>query len=164
MDLKGQSLLGFFCSVAIIVHVATADLSYSAPEEMRPGSIVGNIAKDLGLEAGKLFTRKARVDTEESYQHYCDIDLKTGNLVIRERIDREELCGEKASCMLRFEMVLESPLELHRISLLIQDVNDNSPVFPKETIKLEISESAIKGARYRINEAHDADIGQNTVK
>ncbi|XP_036933408.1 protocadherin gamma-A12-like isoform X42 [Acanthopagrus latus] len=164
MDLKGQSLLGFFCSVAIIVHVATADLSYSAPEEMRPGSIVGNIAKDLGLEAGKLFTRKARVDTEESYQHYCDIDLKTGNLVIRERIDREELCGEKASCMLKFEMVLESPLELHRISLLIQDVNDNSPVFPKETIKLEISESADKGARYRINEAHDADIGQNMVK
>ncbi|KAM8732195.1 protocadherin gamma-A12-like isoform 38-T38 [Acanthopagrus schlegelii] len=164
MDLKGQSLLGFFCSVAIIVHVATADLRYSTPEEMRPGSIVGNIAKDLGLEAGKLFTRKARVDTEESYQHYCDIDLKTGNLVIRERIDREELCGEKASCMLRFEMVLESPLELHRISLLIQDVNDNSPVFPKETIKLEISESADKGARYRINEAHDADIGQNNVK
>ncbi|XP_073342618.1 protocadherin beta-15-like [Pagrus major] len=164
MDLKGQSLVGFVCSFSIIVHIATADLSYSAPEEMRPGSIVGNIAKDLGLEAGKLITRKARVDTEESYQHYCDIDLKTGNFVIRERIDREELCGEKASCMLKFELVLESPLELHRISLLIQDVNDNSPVFPKETIKLEISESAIKGARYRINEAHDADIGQNTVK
>ncbi|XP_074505760.1 protocadherin beta-15-like [Sebastes fasciatus] len=164
MDLKGQSLLSFVCSFAVFVHIIAADLSYSAPEEMRPGSIVGNIAKDLGLEAGKLSTRKARIDTEESYQHYCDIDLKTGNFVIREKIDREELCGEKVSCMLKFELVVESPLELHRISLLIQDVNDNSPVFPKDTIKLEIGESADKGARYRLNEAHDADIGQNTVK
>uniref|UniRef100_A0AAQ5Z2S9 Cadherin domain-containing protein n=1 Tax=Amphiprion ocellaris TaxID=80972 RepID=A0AAQ5Z2S9_AMPOC len=159
-----QSLLSFFCSFVLLVHITRADLSYSVPEEMRPGSIVGNIAKDLGLEVGKLFTRKARIDTEENNQHYCDVDLKTGNFVIRERIDREELCGEKVSCMLKFELVLESPLELHRVSLLIQDVNDNSPVFPKDAMKLEIRESAVKGARYRVNEAHDADIGQNTVK
>nr|XP_046262598.1 protocadherin gamma-A12-like isoform X26 [Scatophagus argus] len=164
MNHKGKSLLGFVCGFAILVHITTADLSYSVPEEVRPGSIVGNIAKDLGLEVGKLLTRTARIDTEERYQQYCDIDLKTGNLVIKERIDREELCGEKISCMLKFELVLESPLELHRISLLIQDVNDNSPVFPKDTMKLEIRESADKGARYYVNEAHDADIGQNTVK
>uniref|UniRef100_A0A3B4VQX6 Protocadherin beta-15-like n=1 Tax=Seriola dumerili TaxID=41447 RepID=A0A3B4VQX6_SERDU len=154
----------FVCGFALFIHITTADLSYSVLEEMRPGSIVGNIAKDLGLEVGKLLTRKARIDTEESYQNYCAIDLKTGDFVIREKIDREEFCGEKVSCMLKFELVLESPLELHRISLLIQDVNDNSPVFPKDMVKLEIGESAVKGARYRINEAHDADIGQNTVK
>ncbi|XP_051275341.1 protocadherin beta-15-like [Dicentrarchus labrax] len=164
MYYNGKSLLSFVFGFLFFVHIANADISYSIPEEMRPGSIVGNIAKDLGLEVGKLFTRKARIDTEESYQHYCDIDLKSGNFVIRERIDREEFCGEKMSCMIKFELVLESPLELHRISLAIQDVNDNSPVFPKDTIKLEISESAIKGARYRVNEAHDADIGPNTVK
>ncbi|XP_026185835.1 protocadherin gamma-A11-like isoform X5 [Mastacembelus armatus] len=164
MEFERQYLLFFVFGFVLIFHITNADLSYSAPEEMRPGSIVGNIAKDLGLEAGKLITRKARIDTEAKYQHFCDIDLKTGNFVIRERIDREELCGEKVSCLLKFELVLESPLELHRISLLIQDVNDNSPIFPKDTIKLEISESAVKGARYRINEAHDADIGQNTIK
>ncbi|XP_022625480.1 protocadherin beta-15-like [Seriola dumerili] len=164
MDHRGQSLLSFVCGFALFIHITTADLSYSVLEEMRPGSIVGNIAKDLGLEVGKLLTRKARIDTEESYQNYCAIDLKTGDFVIREKIDREEFCGEKVSCMLKFELVLESPLELHRISLLIQDVNDNSPVFPKDMVKLEIGESAVKGARYRINEAHDADIGQNTVK
>ncbi|MEQ2211129.1 hypothetical protein XENOCAPTIV_027668, partial [Xenoophorus captivus] len=139
-------------------------MSYSVPEELRPGSIVGNIAKDLGLEVVKMSTRKARIDTEDSYQRFCDLDLKTGNFIIRERIDREELCSEKASCLLKYELVLESPLELHRISLFIQDVNDNFPVFPKDTVKLEIRESADKGARYRVNEAHDADIGQNTVK
>ncbi|XP_029369047.1 protocadherin beta-15-like [Echeneis naucrates] len=164
MDHRGQSLLVFVFRFALFMHLSTAELSYSVPEEMRAGSIVGNIARDLGLEVGKLLTRKARIDAEESHQRYCDIDLKTGDFVIKERIDREELCGEKVSCMLKFELVLESPLELHRISLLIQDVNDNSPVFPKEIVNLEISESAFKGARYRVSEAHDADIGQNTVK
>ncbi|XP_039474219.1 protocadherin gamma-A11-like isoform X23 [Oreochromis aureus] len=164
MALKRQASLCFVFGFALFFEITAADLSYSAPEEMRPGSIVGNIAKDLGLEVAKLFTRKARIDTEENYQHYCDIDLKTGNFVIREKIDREELCGERVSCMLKFELVVESPLELHRISLLILDVNDNSPVFPKDTVKLEIRESALKGARYRVNEAHDADIGQNAVK
>ncbi|KAM7417661.1 hypothetical protein PAMA_017348 [Pampus argenteus] len=163
MDLKGQ-LLGFLYGFVLLVDTTVADLSYSVPEEMRPGSIVGNIAKDLGLEVGKLSTRKARIDNEEKHQNYCDIDLKTGNFVVKERIDREELCGEKVSCMLKYELVLESPLELHRISLLIQDINDNLPIFPKDNIKLEISELADKGARYRVNEAHDADIGQNTVK
>ncbi|XP_026049387.1 protocadherin gamma-A11-like isoform X27 [Astatotilapia calliptera] len=164
MALKRQASLCFVFGFALFFEITAADLSYSAPEEMRPGSIVGNIAKDLGLEVAKLFTRKARIDTEENYQHYCDIDLKTGNFVIREKIDREELCGERLSCMLKFELVVESPLELHRISLLILDVNDNSPVFPKDTVKLEIGESAVKGARYRVNEAHDVDIGQNAVK
>ncbi|XP_047190603.1 protocadherin gamma-A11-like isoform X40 [Scophthalmus maximus] len=163
MQHSGLSWLAFLCAFVLFVRIIAADLSYSVPEEMRPGFIVGNIAKDLGLEVGKLSTRKARIDTEDNL-HYCDIDLKTGDLVIREEIDREELCGEKVSCLLKFELVLESPLELHRISLLIQDVNDNTPAFPKETIKLEITESAVKGARYRVNEAHDADIGQNTVK
>uniref|UniRef100_A0A3Q3KX59 Protocadherin gamma-A10-like n=1 Tax=Mastacembelus armatus TaxID=205130 RepID=A0A3Q3KX59_9TELE len=160
-------MFGLITSLGVFLlspQTASGDVAYSFPEEMKRGSVVGNIAKDIGLDVRKLITRKARIDTEAKYQHFCDIDLKTGNFVIRERIDREELCGEKVSCLLKFELVLESPLELHRISLLIQDVNDNSPIFPKDTIKLEISESAVKGARYRINEAHDADIGQNTIK
>ncbi|KAM9849734.1 protocadherin beta-15-like [Aulostomus maculatus] len=164
MNVEVRSWLCFFYGFVLFVDITVADLSYSVAEEMRPGSIVGNIAQDLGLEVGKLSSRKARIDTDEKYLHYCEIDVKTGNFVIKERIDREELCGEKASCMLKFELVLESPLELHRISLLVQDVNDNSPVFPMDTIKLEISESAVRGARYRLNEADDADIGQNTVK
>ncbi|XP_078145411.1 protocadherin gamma-A11-like [Centroberyx gerrardi] len=164
MGHKGKSLLGLACGFALIVQFTTGDLSYSIPEEMKRGSIVGNIATDLGLDIRRLSARKARIDTEEDHKRYCEIDIKTGSFVVGERIDREELCGEKVSCMLKFELVLESPLELHRISLLIQDINDNSPIFPKDTIKLEITESAAKGARYRVNEAHDADIGQNTVQ
>uniref|UniRef100_A0A667WW38 Protocadherin beta-16-like n=1 Tax=Myripristis murdjan TaxID=586833 RepID=A0A667WW38_9TELE len=139
-------------------------LLYSFPEEIERGSLIGNIAKDLGLDASKLPSRKARVDSESNRKRYCDINLITGDLIVAERIDRESLCGEKVSCILIFELILEGPLELHRISLQIQDINDNAPVFTKEEIKIEINELAVKGSRFRVNEAHDTDIGPNAVQ
>ncbi|KAM8732244.1 protocadherin beta-15-like [Acanthopagrus schlegelii] len=148
----------------VVVRYAHGDLSYSVQEELKRGSVIGNIAKDLGLEVGRLSARKARVDMEGNDRQYIGINLRSGDLVVAERIDREEHCGEKPSCVLKFEMLLENPLELHRLSLQVQDVNDNAPIFPKDTMKLEIRESADKGARYRINAAHDADIGKNSVE
>ncbi|XP_042165362.1 protocadherin beta-16-like isoform X15 [Oncorhynchus tshawytscha] len=149
--------------VLFLIRISNGDMTYSIPEELKRGSVVGNIAKDLGLDIKRLSARKARLE-EDGTKHFCDIDLNSGDLVVAERIDREQLCGPRISCGLKYEMVLESPLELHRISLQIQDVNDNSPQFADDVIKLEIRESAHKGERFPINEAHDADIGQNAVQ
>nr|XP_040030498.1 protocadherin gamma-A4-like [Gasterosteus aculeatus aculeatus] len=148
----------------VVVQSAHGDLSYSVQEELKRGSVIGNIAKDLGLEVGRLSARKARVDMEGNDGQYCGINLRNGDLIVAERIDREEHCGEKPSCVLKFDLLLENPLELHRLSLQVQDINDNAPSFPKDTVKLEIGESADKGARYRINAAHDADIGKNAIE
>ncbi|CAB1337117.1 unnamed protein product [Coregonus sp. 'balchen'] len=167
MGHKEISVTGLVYCVALFLltlHSVCGDVSYSFPEEMKRGSVIGNIAKDLGIDVRRLSARKARVDTEGNRKRYCDINLSTGDFIVAERIDREGLCGEKVSCALKFEFVLEDPLELHRITLQIQDVNDNTPIFPKESIKLEISELAVKGARFRVNAAHDADIGQNAVQ
>ncbi|XP_030000813.1 protocadherin gamma-A11-like isoform X48 [Sphaeramia orbicularis] len=145
-------------------HTTYGDISYSFPEEMKPGSVIGNIAKDLGLETGVLSHRKARIDTDGTDHRYCDINLRNGELIVSDRIDREGLCAKKASCILKQELVLENPLELHRISLHIQDINDNSPQFNDDKIDLEIRESTVRGARFVIDEAHDADVGQNSVQ
>ncbi|XP_033989921.1 protocadherin beta-15-like [Trematomus bernacchii] len=164
---KGFSALRtIFCFASFIValHLVNGDLSYSIPEEMKRESIIGNVAKDLGLDLRTLSSRKARVDFEGTRKSYCDINLSTGDLVTSERMDRESLCGKKPSCVVKVDLVLENPLELHRVSLLIQDVNDNSPKFKKHLIEMEIRESADKGYRFSIEEAHDADIGQNAVQ
>ncbi|XP_023251886.1 uncharacterized protein LOC111646589 [Seriola lalandi dorsalis] len=164
MGNKGfPALRPIFCFL-VTLHLVYGDLSYSITEEMKRGSVIGNIAKDLGLDMKTLSSRKARVDFEGSSKRYCDINLSTGDLKAMERIDRESLCGKKASCVLKVDLVLEIPLELHRVSLHIQDVNDNSPKFKKHLIEMEISESADKGNRFSIEEAHDADIGQNAVQ
>ncbi|XP_049330748.1 protocadherin beta-16-like [Astyanax mexicanus] len=157
-------LMPCLCLLMLVVRDAQGDVSYSFPEEMKPGSVIGNIAKDLGIDVKRLAARKARIDTEGRGKRYCDINVNTGELTVAERIDREEICGDEVSCVLKFDLILEQPLELHRVSLQVEDINDNAPVFSKDVITFEIRESAVRGARYRVNEAHDADIGQNTVR
>ncbi|KAM9849738.1 protocadherin gamma-A11-like [Aulostomus maculatus] len=146
------------------LNLVFGDLSYSIPEEIKRGSVIGNIAKDLGLNRGTFSSRQARVDFDGTRKRYCDINLSTGDLITSDRIDRENLCGNKPSCVIKVDLVLENPLELHRISLHVQDVNDNSPQFNENLIEMEIRESAEKGSRFSMEEAHDADIGQNAIQ
>ncbi|XP_070407798.1 protocadherin gamma-A12 isoform X29 [Nothobranchius furzeri] len=156
-----------FCAIYLSLlwfHIAHGDVSYSFPEEMKRGSVIGNVAKDLGLQTGALTNRRPRIDTDGPEKRYCDVNLNNGELIVADRIDREGLCGEKASCILKQELVLENPLELHRVSLHIQDINDNAPQFNEKIISLEIRESADRGARFVLEEAHDADVGQNAVQ
>ncbi|XP_053285335.1 protocadherin beta-15 [Pleuronectes platessa] len=167
MGHKGFSAIGlvtFLGVFLLFLRSVRGDVAYSFPEEMKRGSVVGNLAKDIGLDVGKLSARKARIDADGNSKRYCDINLSTGEIIVADRIDREGLCGKKASCLLKQELVLENPLELHRINIHVQDINDNSPQFKKNTIKYEIRESAVRGSRYRLDEAHDADVGQNAVQ
>uniref|UniRef100_UPI0037E885E4 protocadherin beta-16-like n=1 Tax=Semicossyphus pulcher TaxID=241346 RepID=UPI0037E885E4 len=162
---KGFSMNSFCVFVLFIsLHFAHGDVSYSTAEEMKRGSVIGNIAKDLGLGITTLSVRKARIDTDRNDKRFCDINLSTGDLIVTDRIDREGLCGKKATCVLKEELVLENPLELHRISIHVQDINDNAPQFSEDLIAFEIRESAAKGAKFSLTEAHDADIGSNTVQ
>ncbi|RXN39031.1 protocadherin beta-7-like protein [Labeo rohita] len=151
----------FVALILFALRTVCDDLSYNIAEETKRQYVIGNIAKDLRLDVKQLSARKARIDTEDSSKRYCDINLNTGDLIVAETIDREELCGSRMSCILSYELVLENPLEVHRIILQIKDINDNAPRFPNELINFEITESAVKGQRFRLDEAHDKDIGQN---
>uniref|UniRef100_A0AAY5KES0 Cadherin domain-containing protein n=1 Tax=Esox lucius TaxID=8010 RepID=A0AAY5KES0_ESOLU len=167
MDCMGLSLSVstlFLIFLIFVVGTSHGEISYSIPEEMKRGSVIGNIAKDLGMDARTFSSRKGRLDVDGSSQRYCDVNLNTGDLVVAETIDREELCGPRVSCTLKYELVVENPLELHRITVQIQDINDNSPTFSNDHIQLEIRESANRGTRFLLSEAHDADIGLNAVQ
>ncbi|XP_033830461.1 protocadherin beta-16-like [Periophthalmus magnuspinnatus] len=160
----GSLFVFTFLMCELLSHKSYGDVSYSIPEEMKRGSVIGNIAKDIGLDLGRLSARRARVDSEDNGVQYCSVNLNTGELVVQERIDREGLCAKKTSCILQQELVLENPLELHRFTIRVQDINDNAPQFKGSTLKFDISESAIKGARYPLDEALDGDIGENSVQ
>ncbi|XP_030648024.1 protocadherin beta-16-like [Chanos chanos] len=167
MEMKGLPLdyssfcLTVFLSLLCFTH---GDLSYSIPEEMKRGSVVGNIAKDFNLDSKTLATRKARLDTDGVSKRFIDIDMATGSLIVTETADREELCGSRMSCILNYELILEKPLELHAIVVQILDINDHAPQFSREQINIEIQESVEKGTQFLVGEAHDADIGQNGVE
>ncbi|CAL8401954.1 unnamed protein product [Boreogadus saida] len=143
---------------------AAAITRYSIPEEMAAGSVVANLATDLGLEVRSLKERAAKLDVIQS-KNYLDINKETGDLVIREKIDRESICMSKtASCFLKMDVVLENPIRIFNIELEIMDINDNAPVFRRKTMHLDISEAAAPGERFSLTNAVDADVGANSIK
>ncbi|XP_075902615.1 protocadherin gamma-C5-like [Nelusetta ayraudi] len=136
---------------------------YSIPEELKQGSVVGNLAKDLGLGLSEIFDRKLRVASEAGKQ-YFSVDAGKGELVVDDRIDREALCGQSAICVLPLQVVIEDPLQLFRVEVEIQDSNDNAPRFPSSDITLEVAESTGLGVRFPLESAVDPDAGSNSLK
>ncbi|XP_067455357.1 protocadherin gamma-A2-like isoform X27 [Thunnus thynnus] len=158
--MKRQVLL--FFSVVCLRSVI-GQVSYSIPEEMAKGSLVGNIAQDLGLDVKRLKSGKARIYTGDSSQ-YIELNRERGVLLIKEKIDREALCRQTTPCALHFQITLENPLELFPITVEITDINDNVPVFQKEERRFEISESAVIGSKFMLEKAIDSDIGLNGLQ
>ncbi|XP_051810274.1 protocadherin alpha-2-like isoform X7 [Acanthochromis polyacanthus] len=142
---------------------SVSQLSYSISEEVNKGTVVGNIAKDLNLNVQEIETRDLRIVSSYS-KKYIDVNLRTGNLFVNERIDREELCPTTAQCSLRIQAVLSDPMIVHRIEVSVLDINDNSPEFIEQSYSLNISESMSPGERYLLPIAEDGDIGSNSVK
>ncbi|XP_026049895.1 protocadherin gamma-C5-like [Astatotilapia calliptera] len=136
---------------------------YSIPEELKQGSVVGNLAKDLGLGLSEIFDRKLRVASDAGKQ-YFSMDAGKGELVVNDRIDREALCGQSASCVLPLQVVVENPLQSHRIEVEIRDINDNAPSFLTQEINLKIPESVGPGRRFPLENAEDPDVGSNSLK
>ncbi|XP_054454106.1 protocadherin alpha-2-like [Anoplopoma fimbria] len=142
---------------------AASQLSYSISEEVDKGTVVGNIAKDLNINLQELATRDLRVVSSYS-KKYFDVNLRTGNIFVDERIDREELCPSVVKCSIQIQAVLNNPMSAHRIEVNVLDTNDNSPAFIEKTYSLNISESSLTGERYLLPVAVDADLGSNSVK
>ncbi|XP_030648898.1 protocadherin gamma-A11-like [Chanos chanos] len=150
-------------ALTLSVGPATGQIRYSIPEEMAVGSFVGNIGTDLGLEPKRLVSGKARVFTAGGSE-YVGLDREKGHLIVKERIDREQLCVAVSACSISFDVILENPIELYRVNVDILDINDNSPVFPRGEIEIEISEAALPGARFALESAIDPDVGLNTLQ
>ncbi len=145
------------------IYTARGQIRYSIPEEMKKGSLIGNVAQDLGLDLKRLRTGRARIVTGESTQ-YAELKTDKGILVVSERIDREQLCGDITPCSFSFEVILENPMELHLVTIEILDENDHAPSFQNKELKFEISESAALGSRFLLESADDHDVGLNSLQ
>ncbi|XP_023184841.1 protocadherin alpha-C2-like [Xiphophorus maculatus] len=159
--------MAYWASVFVLAALWPGALSvtrYSIAEEMERGSVVANLAADLGLELGGLAQREVKLDIFTN-KKYLDFNKKTGELYIVERIDREYLCPAKpTSCFLKLDFIIETPLRIFNIELGITDINDNAPHFRRDRVELDVSESATPGERFSLPNAVDPDVGINTIK
>ncbi|XP_053321571.1 protocadherin gamma-B5-like isoform X2 [Spea bombifrons] len=159
--IRWQVMFSFLLSW--LCHSVSGQLHYSIPEEMRKDSIIANIANDLGLDVQQLTVRKFRMVSRFSDKYFA-INLENGNLYVIDRIDRETLCGAEVTCFLAFDAVVENPLNIVKVNIEIQDINDNSPIFFHSIIALEIVETTSTGTHFILQNAEDPDIGVNCVQ
>ncbi|XP_069619756.1 protocadherin gamma-C5-like isoform X14 [Ranitomeya imitator] len=141
----------------------SGQLRYSIVEESEPGTLVGNVAQDLGIKRAELSQRRIHLRSEK-YQRYFSVNQANGGLVVKDRIDRESLCGSSPSCLLQTEVVAENPVELFTLEIEILDINDNSPIFSSIDRIIEITEVFTgPGAWFAVEIAEDLDVGVNGV-
>uniref|UniRef100_A0A8C3RV88 Cadherin domain-containing protein n=1 Tax=Chelydra serpentina TaxID=8475 RepID=A0A8C3RV88_CHESE len=153
------SLVLFLCVWAF----GSGTLRYSVPEEMESGSFVANVAKDLGLDPKRLSARRAGVVSEGSRQHF-QLNSNTGDLFIKEKVDREELCREADPCTVQFEIILQNPLQAYPAEIRVYDINDHSPVFSEKEFIFKILETCDPGSRFPLENAQDLDVGNNSLQ
>ncbi|XP_046907574.1 protocadherin alpha-C2-like [Hypomesus transpacificus] len=154
-----------FLLISAAQDLASAVTHYSIPEEMEEGSVVANLAADLGLDVKTLSRRKMRLDIIGN-KKYLDVNKETGELYVVEKIDREFICATKTAttCFMKVDATIENPIRMFNIELEIMDINDNAPSFRRDTMHLDISESSPAGERFSLNNAIDPDVGSNSVK
>ncbi|XP_008303742.1 protocadherin alpha-8-like, partial [Stegastes partitus] len=142
---------------------AFAQIRYSVPEEVKEGTVVGNVAKDLGLDITSLTDRRFRV-VSGSKDAFFEVNPDNGALYVYKKIDREELCQGSGACLMELKILVENPLEMHHIVVEITDVNDHSPSFPKKEQKFDIGEQTLPGRRFQLHTARDPDAGINAIR
>ncbi|XP_020860780.1 protocadherin beta-16-like [Phascolarctos cinereus] len=150
--------------VLLCVYVSASEPGrFSVAEEMESRSSVGNVAKALGLEVGELSARGARITSKGKKQH-LQLNIQTGDLLLKEKLDREELCGPADPCVLPFQILLENPLHIIPAELRVLDINDHAPMFPDSEMLLKIRENSPPESLFSLKNAIDLDVGINNVQ
>ncbi|XP_060904183.1 protocadherin alpha-3-like [Labrus mixtus] len=168
IDTKTRTM-GFYCfafysSLLLMFGTqASAQTRYSIPEELKEGSVVGNVAKDLGLDTTSLTDRRFRV-VSGSKDAIFEVNHNNGVLYVHRHIDREELCEGTGACLMELKILVENPLEIHYVVVEIIDVNDHAPIFPEKEQIFEIAEHTLPGRRFQLHAASDPDAGINSIR
>ncbi|XP_030251900.1 protocadherin alpha-2-like isoform X32 [Sparus aurata] len=165
-QIRTMDCFWFALHVALLLLFGTqavAQTRYSVPEEVEVGTVVGNVAKDLGLDITSLIDRRFRV-VSGSEDAIFEVNQDNGVLFVHKHIDREELCQGSGACLMELKILVENPLEMHYVVVEITDVNDHSPSFPEREQTFEIAEHTLPGRRFQLHTAQDPDAGINSIR
>ncbi|KAL3880284.1 hypothetical protein ACJMK2_032532 [Sinanodonta woodiana] len=164
------SVLFVLCT-AIKVYQSTEStapvISFSILEGLPNGYLIGSIKEKATL----LNITKCNQTLEYfffsslEYQSIFHINRETGDITTMVVIDRESVCEFLFTCVLKFDVGINYQdgrfYKYLTVKVYIEDINDNSPHFPKQSMTLQISERVQIGSVYRIDSPVDRDTGVN---
>ncbi|XP_054647225.1 protocadherin-19 isoform X3 [Dunckerocampus dactyliophorus] len=145
-------LLFWVCAEAVI------NLKYGINEEMKPGSVIGNVTKDALKQGFQIAPQPPYLRViSNSEPRWVELS-PAGILTTQMKIDRDVVCRQNPKCIISLE-VMSNSMEICVIKVEIEDLNDNAPKFPTSHIDIEISENASPGTRFPLEGASDPDAG-----
>ncbi|KAF4085535.1 hypothetical protein AMELA_G00096210 [Ameiurus melas] len=125
----------------------------STPEERPEGTKIGTLSTAYSPPYQLLGRSYLRVNEE------------TGDVYTTEQmIDRETVCPsqEDGYCTISADALAGPEQELIKITIIVEDINDNAPYFETNEIRLRIPEDASIGTRVLLDDkAQDKDVGSN---
>lgn len=145
-------------------------LTLTIDENLGSGVPIGSVSSvSLNVPAEELDSLRYSFLSNENLQYFSLHDI-TGNLSTMVNIDRESVCSNylpvasSAVCQIAFKVAAKTSGEFFRtidVKVIVEDINDNAPMFPKDEIDLKISEGVTPGSKFGVPSAEDQDTGSN---
>ncbi|XP_073083524.1 protocadherin-11 X-linked isoform X2 [Manis javanica] len=174
MDLLSGTYIFAVLLACVVFQSGAQEKNYTIREEMPENVLIGDLLKDLNLS---LIPDKSLTTPMQFKLVYKTGDVPlirieegTGEIFTTgARIDREKLCAGilmDARCFYEVEVAVlpDEIFRLVKIRFMIEDINDNSPLFPATVINISIPENSAINSRYALPAAIDPDIGLNGVQ
>ena len=161
-DMYCYSLLLFIiCSLSVVVKSQVKQLSYAMQEERPVGWVVADLS--LAVRMNRQYANGEKLEfallpQSGDFREYFLIEKDTGLLKVKNTINRDVLAPNAENYVVTLQAALVRPdFEPYRILINIDDVNDNSPVFPDARYVLAVSESSAAGKTFPLPHAVDPD-------
>ena len=122
------------------------------------------------------FLEDAKSSTENTY---FILDSITGRITSKRYLDRESMCMNKhcleacdfvtnstasGSCKMNLKILTIPSYNIINLNVVIQDINDNKPLFRIEYMNQSIPENVPIGYKIPIDLAYDPDVGINSIQ
>ncbi|XP_041357973.1 protocadherin-11 X-linked-like isoform X2 [Gigantopelta aegis] len=150
-------------------------ITYHLYEEQDKGTFVGNVARDALLYGSVPEEEFRRLKftfftTGNPFVRFFTIDEKTSTIRTTRKIDREKVCPFKEKCLMNIDIAvyirdarrnIYDLKELYQVKIILNDLNDNPPMFPQESVSISVSESVPVNHILLTSGAVDKDTGVN---
>lgn len=122
------------CYIVFLWEAGSEEIRYSMPEETESGSC-GQPGKDLGLRVGNL-GYAGRANPLQRKQTALAAGYNDREFASYEKLGPGSIVpGNRSSCILHFQLLLENPVQIIQADLQLTDVNDHSLEFlERETL------------------------------
>lgn len=138
-------------------------IEFRIMEEQPADIVIGSILDEYNNNRDEL--RFTLMKQGNAYESMFAVDEISGNLSTTEVIDREVLCEFTNICEVSLEVAAQTVrndgfFDVVNVIVVIEDINDNAPIFSKTSLILPISEAVLTGASFMVEGARDKDTSE----